>query len=422
MSLKTFKKNIFLLSLCLIGFSLSAQKITTIITGATIHVGNGEIIENGVVVLSNGKIELVGKTLKTLYKNAKTIDAKGKHIYPGLIGMNTIVGLNEIDAARATRDFNEQGSVNPNVRALIAYNTDSKIIPTLVFNGILFTQVVPQGGLVSGTSSLMKTQGWNWEDAAYKKDDGVHINWPEFNPYGNAEEQKAHIEKEMQQLSDIFEQAEQYSKLQKPETFNARLNAMKPLFSAQAKLYVHVNSAKGIITAINFIKKYPAIKMVLVDAADAYLVTEIIRENNIPVVLTNIHRLPQRSAEDVDQPYKTASQLMKAGILVAISRSGSWEARNLAFNAGTTAGYGLSKEEALATITLNAAKIMGVDAQMGSIEKGKDASIMICSGDILDMRTNTIEQAFILGEDVDLSSQQKALGDKYLKKLGLKVD
>ena len=372
---------------------LSAQKMTTIIIGATIHVGNGEIIENGVVVLSNGKIETVGKTLSTLYKNAKTIDAKGKHIYPGLIGMNTIVGLNEIDAARATRDFNEQGSVNPNVRALIAYNTDSKIIPTLVFNGILFTQVVPQGGLISGTSSLMKTQGWNWEDAAYKKDDGVHINWPEFNPYGNAEEQKAHIEKEIQQLSDIFEQAEQYSKLQKPETFNARLNAMKPLFSSQAKLYVHVNSAKGII-----------------------------KENNIPVVLTNIHRLPQRSAEDVDQPYKTAAQLMKAGILVAISRSGSWEARNLAFNAGTTASYGLNKEEALSTITLNAAKIMGVDAQMGSIEKGKDASIMICSGDVLDMRTNTIEQAFILGEDVDLSSQQKALADKYLKKLGLKVD
>jgi imidazolonepropionase-like amidohydrolase len=166
MSLSTFKKSIFLLSLCFIGFGLSAQKTTTIITGATIHVGNGEIIENGVVVLSNGKIELVGKTLNTLYKNAKTIDAKGKHIYPGLIGMNTIVGLNEIDAARATRDFNEQGSVNPNVRALIAYNTDSKIIPTLVFNGILFTQVVPQGGLISGTSSLMKTQGWNWEDAA----------------------------------------------------------------------------------------------------------------------------------------------------------------------------------------------------------------------------------------------------------------
>ncbi len=412
-------KHVFLSALIFLLFlNTKAQQTTTIISGGTIHTGNGNVIENGIIVMSNGKIEMVGKTLTSLYKNAITIDAKDKHIYPALMCMNTIVGLNEIDAARATRDYNEQGNINPNVRALIAYNTDSKIIPTLTFNGILFTQIVPQGGLISGTSSVMKTEAWNWQDAAYKVDDGVHINWPEYSPYGNIEEQKKQIDKDMFLLNETFEQAEHYSHLEKPNTHNARLAALKELFLSNKRLYLHVNTAKGIISAIQFFKKYPSIKLVLVEASDAYQLIELIKQYNIPVVLSNTHRLPQRSAEDIDQPYKTAAQLINAGVLVAISRNGSWETRNLAFNAGTAAAYGISKEQALATITLNVAKIIGIDTTCGSIESGKDANIIISSGDVLDMRTNNIEHAFVQGISLDLSSAQKALANKFLKKYG----
>ena len=415
-------KNKFLLStlLILFAFMLRAQQTMVIIEGATIHLGNGKIINNGYLGFSDGKIILCDSQMNAMYKNAHLINAKGKHIYPGLICMNTFAGLNEIDEARATHDYREVGSINPNVRAMIAYNTDSKIIPTIKSNGVLLMQVVPQGGLVSGTSSVMKTDGWNWEDAVYKTDDGVHINWPELINYNFAaginETMKQMLDKELLAIDELFEQAFQYSKMAKPEVTNIRLEAMRGLFNGTKNLYVHVNSSKGIISSINFTKKYSGIKMVLVGAADSYKLKELIKENNIPVVLTNIHRLPQRANEDVDQPFKTPFELMQAGILVAIGHTGSWESRNLMFNAGTAAAYGLTKEEALMCITENPAKILGIEKHCGSLETGKDATLIISSGDVLDMKTSVVEQAFINGNEIDLDNQQKELNKKFTKK------
>ena len=415
-------KNKFLLStlLILFAFMLRAQQTMVIIEGATIHLGNGKIINYGYLGFSDGKIILCDSQMNAMYKNAHLINAKGKHIYPGLICMNTFAGLNEIDEARATHDYREVGSINPNVRALIAYNTDSKIIPTIKSNGVLLMQVVPQGGLVSGTSSVMKTDGWNWEDAVYKTDDGVHINWPELINYNFAaginETIKQMLDKELLAIDELFEQAFQYSKMAKPEVTNIRLEAMRGLFNGTKNLYVHVNSSKGIISSINFTKKYSGIKMVLVGAADSYKLKELIKENNIPVVLTNIHRLPQRANEDVDQPFKTPFELMQAGILVAIGHTGSWESRNLMFNAGTAAAYGLTKEEALMCITENPAKILGIEKHCGSLEIGKDATLIISTGDVLDMKTSVVEQAFINGKEIDLNNQQKELNKKFTNK------
>ncbi|MFI5222307.1 MAG: amidohydrolase, partial [Bacteroidia bacterium] len=248
-------------------FSLDAQQIMVIIEGATIHPGNGKVIENGYLGFADGKILLCDSVMKSFYKNARIINAKGKHIYPGLICMNTVVGLNEIDMVRSTHDYSETGRINPNVRSLIAYNADSKIIPTVRSNGITMVQVVPQGGLISGTSSVMKTAGWNWEDAVYKTDDGVHIYWPEFISYSGVnekpEEVKQRMEKEFHSIEDFFDQADQYLKVSKPEITNVRLDAMRGVFKGTKNLYVHVNGARGIISSVNFIKKYPSIKMVL---------------------------------------------------------------------------------------------------------------------------------------------------------------
>ncbi|MCG9881537.1 MAG: amidohydrolase, partial [Bacteroidia bacterium] len=164
-------KHLFWVSIIILfGSTLNAQ--TTIISGATIHVGNGQIIENGVLVIEKNKIVEVGSSQKNLYKNATVIEAKGKHIYPGLIALNNIMGLNEIDAVRATRDYQEQGEFNPNVRSAIAFNTDSKILPTALYNGVLYTQAVPQGGVISGSSALLKVKAWIWENALVLNEDG----------------------------------------------------------------------------------------------------------------------------------------------------------------------------------------------------------------------------------------------------------
>lgn len=402
-----------------------AQPKPIIYKGATIHTGNGQVIENGYLGIEKGKILFCSAQPNAVYASATTVDVSGKHIYPGLICMSNMMGLNEIEAVRATLDFRETGELNPNVRALIAYNTDSKVTPTALSNGILFTQPMPQGGLISGMSSVMRTSGWNWEDAVYKADDGVHLNWPEEIRYsgwwaeqGSAQQQQT--EKELKTLQQFFQQADQYQRMQKPEVFNARLDAMKLVFNGSRKLYVHAESAKSIIAAIQFVKQYPTIKMVLVDAKDAWRVKDELKANNIPIVLNNIHQLPKHNHSDVDQPFKTAVELVRAGITVAIGHNGYWEARNLMFNAGTTVAYGLTKEEALQCITLNPAKIMGVDQTIGSLEPNKDATFIISTGDVLDMRTSIVEQAFMEGKEIDLDNQQKQLYRKYKAKYDLK--
>ncbi len=416
------KKLILIIVLIAIKFSGLGQTQTTIIQNGTLHIGNGEVIENGVLVMENGKITFVGNTLKTLYKNAQVVDAKGKHIYPGLIAMNTILGLNEIDAVRATRDYSETGMFNPNVRSLIAYNTDSKILPTATFNGILYAQAVPMGGIISGSSSLMKTQAWNWEDAAIAIDEGVHINWPSLHlsPYSSedAEKQLKRTEETISKIEAFFVAAQQYEQAIQPE-FNARMHAMKNILNGQQTLYIHAEEAKGILNAVNFFKsKFPAVKIALVGATESYLIIDFLKENKVPVILSTLHALPYKKADDVDQPFKTPAQLMAAGIKVILSKEGSWEARNLPFIAGTAAAYGLTKEQALQCITLNAAEVLGVDAKIGSLEKGKDASLVICEGDILDMRTNVISSAYICGEAINLENEQVKLAKKYKGKYG----
>jgi imidazolonepropionase-like amidohydrolase len=397
---------------------INAQTIPTLVINATVHVGNGQVFENGIVAFSNGKIDYVGTENKTLYKNATIIDGKGKHVYPGIICLNNYVGLSEIEAVRATHDFNEQGSINPNVRSQIAYNTDSKILPTLKVNGIMFVQSVPQGGMISGTSSIMKTEGWNWEDATVKQDDALHLNWPEYT-HAN-EKQREHINERVKQLHTFFSDAMQYQ-ANTNKVFNARLDAMKGLFNQTKKLFIHVNTAKGIINSIQFFKKnFPTIQLVLAEASEANLCLAFIKESQVPIVLSNIHSLPSTANKDVDQPFKTAVQLQKANILFAISHKESWQTRNLMFNAGTTVAYGLTKEEALQAITLNAAKIVGIDSTYGSIEQGKSASLIISNGDVLDMRTNVLTNAFIDGEAVTLTNEQNELNSKYLKKYNLK--
>ncbi len=399
------------------------QTVPIIIKNATIHTALG-VIENGFLVFENGKITYVGTVAKTI-SNASVIDATGKHVYPGFIAPNNYLGLNEIELVRATLDYNEVGDINPNVRSIIAYNTDSKIIPTIRVNGVLLSQCTPQGGVVSGSSSIVQLDAWNWEDAAYKTDEGIHINYPEFEPHGiNAEEIKRNEESNLKQfelINKLMQDAYAYSKEIEHISKNAKLESMNGVFNKSKTIYVHVDYIKGIIHAVNFFKNYP-VKIVLVGASDCYQTIPLLKENNISVILNNTHRLPTRSQELVDLPYKTAFILYNAGIKYCLATTGGWQIRNLPFMAGTTVAYGVNKESALQSITKNAAEILGIDKTAGTLEVGKDATLFISIGDALDMQGNILTSAFIQGREINLDNSQKQLNKKYAQKYGVKEE
>ncbi|MBP9881995.1 MAG: amidohydrolase family protein, partial [Chitinophagales bacterium] len=394
-----------------------AQSVPLVITGGTIHIGNGQVIENGAVAFDNGKITYVGAAANAPAAGATIIDAKSKHVYPGLIAANTYLGLSEIEAVRATNDYNEVGDYNPGTRSLTAYNTDSKVIPTLRSNGILLAQVAPQGGIISGTSSIMQLDGWNWEDAAYLADDGVHLNWPSFFRF-KFEDLTASVtvnedyEKQVQQIRSYFQQAQQYNLQATHAERNINFEALKGTFTKSNTIFIHTNYVREIMNAVQFAKDF-GMRMVLVGGRDAYQCTALLKENDIPVILGEVHSLPAGDDEKIDLPYRTAAMLQQAGILYSLSISGFWQVRNLPFMAGTTVAYGVSKEDALKSITSNTAKILGIDSRTGTLETGKDANIIISTGDLLDMKSSNIERAFIQGRDISLDNAQKQLNETY---------
>ncbi len=412
-----------------------AQTKSVLIMNGTAHLGNDSVIQNSIIGIKNGKIILVAdaKTAnfdKTAYD--EIIDAKGKNIYPGLIAPNSTLGLTEIESVRATNDFREVGTTLPNIRSLIAYNTDSKIIPTVRSNGVLLAQITPRGGLISGTSSVVILDGWNWEDAAYKTDDGVHINWPtiqgrkfldEDNIFpGPFEKNKDYI-KQTAVLKKLFADAKAYNETDVKVETNLRFEAMKGLFTGTQTLFIHSNAVKEMVEAINFVKQNKIQKVVIVGGKDSWMITDLLKQNNISVIISRVHDLPTYQEDDVDLPYKLPYLLQKAGVLFCLNNEGDMEAmgaRNLPFMAGTAAAYGLTKEQALRSVTLNTAKILGIDKTTGSIEVGKDATIFISTGDALDMKSNNVERAFIKGTNIDLNTDQNDLYEKYKKKYGIK--
>lgn len=404
------------------------QTGTIAIVGGTIHVGNGKVIQNGTLVFTNGKITSV-KEGNAAPQNVTIVNATGKQIYPGFIAPVNGMGLVEVESVRATRDVQETGSINPHVRSLIAYNTDSRIIATVRSNGTLLSQVTPEGGLVAGTSSIVQLDAWNWEDAAYKADNGLHFNWPTAQVRTgrrgglavSEEMQKERYQKQLLELKGYFAQAKAYAEVPKAETFNARFEAMKGLFNGTKKAFVNVNKQKDIIVAVQFFETF-GITPVLVGAEDAIEITSFLKDHNVPVIMYESQSLPGNEDDDVYLPYKNAKILHDAGILIAMSVDGYWQQRNLPFMAGTAAAYGLTKEEALAIITSNTAKILGIDKTTGTLEEGKDANIIISEGDALDMRTNNITKAFIQGRDINLDNVQKQLYKRYADKYGIKAE
>ncbi len=409
-----------------------AYKGLLFIKNGTVHTGNGQILENTTIQVNNGKIEKIGSNLPIPAGDVKVFDATGKHVYPGLILSNTSTGLKEIGSqVRGSNDFRELGEMNPNIQAIVAYNAESKIINPLRSNGILLANIVPQGPLLAGSSTVVQFDAWSWEDAAYKTNGAMHFYMPSLlarqrgpgffggGAPAEADPVKAAMDR-IEKVKSFLREAKATNGHGNKTASNLKFEAVKGLFDKSQKLFIHCDIVKEMLVAIDFVKEF-GFDVTIVGGSESWQIAPLLKQNNIPVILAALHNVPTSEDDDVDQPFKTPAVLKRAGVLFSITdEDGTTTGRNLMFNAGTAASYGLTKEEALQAITLDAARILGVADRTGSIETGKDANIIISEGDILDMKSSVVTNAFIQGRAINLDDKHKQLNERYKKKYGIK--
>lgn len=419
-------KSIFISVLVCFATLSFAQNQSILLLNGYLHVGNGEIVESALVGIRDQKISLIKNSLAYTYNKEEwdtIIDLRGKHIYPSFIAPNSTLGLTEVDAIRATRDFDEVGQYNPHMRSQVAFNVESKVISTVRTNGVLMSQATPRGGVISGTSSIMALDGWNWEDATILKDDGIHVNWPNSTTeWWNEEKPLAKNEKyeiEKQAIYSFFEMAKAYAYSSKKENGDQRLEAMVDCFKGSKRVYVHANDLQQLNDIIDFAAKFELKFPVIVGGYDAYLITRLLKDAKIPVMLVRAHSLPTHEDDPVDLPYRLPALLQEGGVLFCLQNEGDMEAmnaRNLPFLAGTAMAYGLTEEQAIQSVSANTCKIIGIDEEYGTLEVGKSATLFVSEGNALDMRTNQLTHALIRGQFMAVGNFQKDLYDKYQKK------
>ena len=378
----------------------------------------------------NGEIDYVGRSFQVnRQKYDDILDATGHHLYPGFIVTNTTLGLQEIGAVRATQDQYEVGTFRPNVRSVIAFNTDSEIPPTVRTNGVLMGQITPRGGVVSGSSGVVHFDGWNWEDAAIALVDGIHLNWPSTHHRHRSDgkidiQRRKTYDQQKHEIDRFFGEAQAYAAATRGSVTDVRHEGMRGLFDGSLCLYVHTNDARAITEAVHFKRDLGIERMAVVGGYDAYLVADLLRENDVAVMLQSVHSLPRFADDDVDLPFKLPKLLMDEGLTVALQvdkRMTEMNSRNLPFYAGTARAYGLTEEQAIQALTRNPARILGIDDQVGTLERGKTATLFLSEGDALDMRTNSLTHAWIEGREIDLDNRQRQLYRKFQTKYGAEV-
>ena len=401
------------------------QEKSIIYINATVHIGDGTKVLKGAVGFDNGLISYVGATpevRKNLFE--EVIDGEGMHIYPGFIAPNSTLGLQEIGSVRATRDQREVGDINPHIRSLIAFQTESDITTTVRTNGILLGQITPRGSFVGGQSSVVHFDGWNWEDALIRESDGIHVYWPRMYERDHTGKllslkERGLYQKRVEALEEYLDQAKAYQNRANEENIDLRLQAFSKLLKNKMNLYVHAQTAKQMTAAISLKRKYNIEKMLIVGGRESHLITNLLKENNVGVMVGRLHDLPWNDYDDLDLPYKLPKILQDAGVKWCFENAGDMEqmnSRNLPFYAGTAIAYGLEYEQAVAGLTLNTAEMIGVSTKYGSLQVGKSATLIVSKGDALDMMTNNIIFAYIDGRSLELTNRQIGLYKKYKKK------
>ena len=404
----------------------AAQQQPIVLKNATLHPIDSKTIDKGMLLIKDGKIAAIGKQLE-VPEDANTIDLEGKHIYPGLFEPHTQMGLTELSAVRATKDYRESGSINPNVKALVSVYPDNMIIPVTRSNGVLFVLTAPTGGLISGKSAVIQLDGWTYEDMAVKPEAALQVNWPSQNlsPRRRAGMSPADVQKAIKgqaemlaKMTDFFESARNYRDARNApdstQNYDARLEAMIDVVDGKTPMMVQANGAAEIQSAVNF-SLQEEVKLIILGGYDAAECANLLKKYDVPVVVGAVHRVPRRRSDEYDRAYTLAARLHAAGVKFCISgteRSETWNARNLAYHAATAVAFGLPEDEAIRSITLTPAEIFGVEDQIGSLTVGKDASLIVTDGNPLEVRTNVL-QAYLQGREVDLSNRQLKLYKKY---------
>ena len=407
------------------------QKRPIILKGGILHTVSTDIFEGYDILFSKGKIVRIEKNIMAS-PETDVYDVFGKHIIPGYIAPITRIGLVEIGLVKQTRDFAERGSFNPNVKANVSYNPDSDLIPITRSNGVLVVNSVPAGGRISGQSSVMMLDGWTWEQATLKHPSGLHINWPSMRiNYGanvkkSEKQQKEEIQKSIRDLDHMvrdvrayFQRIKQRSRIAgERQKSDLRLESMIPFVVEKKKIFIHADEARQIKSAVEWAKKND-LKIIIVGGSDSWRLTDLLVKNNIPVVIDQVEKIPTRRFEPIHLPYKLPFLLKQAGVqfclntIIGYPHDGN--IRNLPNEAMRAAAYGLDKSEALRSITLSSAEILGVDDMIGSLDIGKDATFFISETPPMEMNPKIL-MAFIQGKEVDLNNHQKMLYKKYQEK------
>ena len=407
------------------------QKRPIILKGGILHTVSTDIFEGYDILFSKGRIVRIEKNIMAS-PETDVYDVFGKHIIPGYIAPITRIGLVEIGLVKQTRDFAERGSFNPNVKANVSYNPDSDLIPITRSNGVLVVNSVPAGGRISGQSSVMMLDGWTWEQATLKHPSGLHINWPSMRiNYGanvkkSEKQQKEEIQKSIRDLDHMvrdvrayFQRIKQRSRIAgERQKSDLRLESMIPFVVEKKKIFIHADEARQIKSAVEWAKKND-LKIIIVGGSDSWRLTDLLVKNNIPVVIDQVEKIPTRRFEPIHLPYKLPFLLKQAGVqfclntIIGYPHDGN--IRNLPNEAMRAAAYGLDKSEALRSITLSTAEILGVDDMIGSLDIGKDATFFISETPPMEMNPKIL-MAFIQGKEVDLNNHQKMLYKKYQEK------
>ncbi|MBX3381407.1 MAG: amidohydrolase family protein [Phycisphaeraceae bacterium] len=417
------------------------QDLPVLIRHATAHPVSGPDVPDSVIWLAEGKIKGVysasdfagiERTMSWKAPGPVEIDATGKHVYPGMIAAYTQLGLDEIGMIEATHDFNELGSVVPEVRAIAAVNPDSTVLPVTRANGILAAGVFPRGGLIPGQPAVIQLEGWTWEDMAIEPSIGMVIEWPNVRPVSSwwmrtsEAEQKKQARRSIDAIENAFSTAVSYFEARRdnPKIANdLRWDAMRGVLNTQpAKgtmgltrqwpVFIVANDYDQIVSAVTWAASMK-LRVVLVGGMDAMLCTELLKKNNVSVIVSGTQRFPKRDDSDYNQAFALPARLKESGIPFCIaSGEETPHERNTPYAAGMATAHGLSQEDAIRAVTLSAAEILGVSGRLGSLEKDKDATLIITTGSPIEVMTQ-VTDAFISGKRIDLSNKQTKLYEKY---------
>lgn len=422
------KKLVYIILLVCSGVAVLAQVPkgkygTFVLTNATVETVTKGTVSNATVIITNGKITYVGATT-TAPQGAEVIDCKGKWIYPGFIDAGTNIGLSEVGSDQRTRDFNEIGDVIPQMQALTAVNPNSVLIPVTRISGVTTAITAPVGGVLPGTAALINLYGYT-PDQMYANFKGLVVNFPSTGRRGgfdrrSDEDIKSATEKSMKKLNEVFDRAVQYHKLDstlkgKGIEYYPEMEAMLAAVRGERAIMIEVNAAKDILEALKWIKDRKLKKVILTGCREGWRVANDIAKSAWPVIAGPVLALPSRDYDRYDKAYANAGLMKKAGVKVALRTSETENVRNLLFNAGFAAAYGLGREEAIRAITIVPAEIFGVSDKLGSIEVGKTANIVVSDGDPLETKTNIVH-VFINGWQVPMTSRHTQLYDEFLKR------